>query len=235
MAILVVAGALSGCESTVDRAKKADQQGSKAFERKGLEIGAANRDAEVTGTTVLHDANGAAVVIAVRNRGARLLTDVPIAIDVLDAKGAVVYRNDTPGLQASQRSIALLPPGKEVLWVNDQVVSTGGEPAKVRAKLGAAPASAKRSIADLDLSGVDLAGDAVSGLAASGVITNATGAEQRSVTISAVAEKAGRIVAAGRAIVPLLKPGAHTKFQTFFIGDPRGADLTLTAPPTTIP
>ncbi len=48
-----------------------------------------------------------------------------------------------------------------------------------------------------------------------------------------VARRGGRIVAAGRAIVPLVKPGKKAKFNLFFIGNPKGARVTLSAPPTT--
>jgi hypothetical protein len=41
-------------------------------------------------------------------------------------------------------------------------------------------------------------------------------------------------VAAGRAVLPELAPGASIPFQIFFVGDPRGARVELTVPPTVL-
>jgi hypothetical protein len=57
---------------------------------------------------------------------------------------------------------------------------------------------------------------------------------QLELVVYAVARRGGRIAAAGRAIVPQAPAGASTPFQVFFIGDPKGAQLSLTAPPTTL-
>ena len=48
-----------------------------------------------------------------------------------------------------------------------------------------------------------------------------------------VARRAGRIVAAGRAVLPELPAGSRLPFQIFFVGDPHGAQLQVSAPATT--
>jgi hypothetical protein len=40
------------------------------------------------------------------------------------------------------------------------------------------------------------------------------------------------VVAAGRAVLASLEAGGTTPFQIFFIGDPKGAQLQLSVPPT---
>jgi len=54
--------------------------------------------------------------------------------------------------------------------------------------------------------------------------------------ISCVARRGGRVVAAGRAIVDRLgaKGTKPQLFRIFFIGNPKGAKLTLFAPPTVL-
>ena len=42
------------------------------------------------------------------------------------------------------------------------------------------------------------------------------------------------VVAAGRAIVEKLAPGKSAHFSTFPIGDPAGAELSASAPPTVV-
>jgi hypothetical protein len=50
-----------------------------------------------------------------------------------------------------------------------------------------------------------------------------------------VAREGGRIVAVGRGVIDRLKTdGKPVNFHIFFIGDPKGADLTVVAPPTTL-
>jgi hypothetical protein len=71
-------------------------------------------------------------------------------------------------------------------------------------------------------------------VAATGFAANRSKVDQRKLVITAVARRAGRIVAAGRAQIPRLKPGKRARFQIFFIGDPRGAHLDLEAPPSTL-
>jgi hypothetical protein len=48
-----------------------------------------------------------------------------------------------------------------------------------------------------------------------------------------LARKDGKIVAAGRAVLAEVKPGASVPFQAFFVGDAKGAKLEVSAPPTT--
>jgi hypothetical protein len=57
---------------------------------------------------------------------------------------------------------------------------------------------------------------------------------QRRMPIFCVARRGDEVVAAGRAILEKLKPDKPTRFTVFFIGDPRGARLTLTPTPTVL-
>jgi hypothetical protein len=50
----------------------------------------------------------------------------------------------------------------------------------------------------------------------------------------AIARHSGRIVAAGRAIVPRLAAGKSAPFHAYVIGNPDGAQIFVTAPPSVL-
>ena len=231
---LSLALALAGCESTREQAAKFAQQGSKAFQAKGVSVTTQSRSVKVLERTVVSDANGAAAAVVVRNTGAQALAAVPIAISVRDATGKVLWRNDQPGLEPGLTHIALIAPGQTVTWVNDQVQAAGGRPASVAAIVGAGqPAPTGASAVRVTVGATSLEGDPVSGVTAGGQVVNESAIDQPNLVVAAVARSGGRIVAAGRAIVPLLKAHGHERFQAYFIGNPRGAQLQLAAQPAT--
>ena len=63
---------------------------------------------------------------------------------------------------------------------------------------------------------------------------NRSEVDQRELVLYGVARKGGEIVAAGRAQVRRVKPGGSASFRMYFIGDPRGAELTISVPPTSL-
>jgi hypothetical protein len=153
---------------------------------------------------------------------------------VRDAHGKVLWRNDAPGLEAGLTHIALIAPGQTVTWVNDQVQAVGGKPASVAAIIGAGkPAPAGATGVRVTVGAATLEGDPVSGVTAGGQVVNGSAINQPNLVVDAVARSGGKIVAAGRAIVPLLKAHGHERFQAYFIGNPRGAQLQLAAQPAT--
>ena len=124
LAAVAALAALCGCESTVDAAKKFAASGAAAFKQKGIKVGAVNRDIKILDTTVLQDQNGAAVVIDVRNIGPRAVIGAPIAINVQDAHGHSVFKNNDPGLEPALAHLPLLAAGEQFAWINDQVQPT---------------------------------------------------------------------------------------------------------------
>jgi hypothetical protein len=69
---------------------------------------------------------------------------------------------------------------------------------------------------------------------AAGTVRNSSNVAQQSLVVYVVARRAGRIVAAGRAILPEVAPGAAIPFQAFLVGAPHGALLQADAPATTL-
>ena len=70
---------------------------------------------------------------------------------------------------------------------------------------------------------------------AEGNIVNHSSVSQQELLVDALARRGGKIVAAGRAVLQQVPAGATTRFQTFFIGPSKGAQLQVSAPPTTLP
>ena len=78
----------------------------------------------VARTAVVRGAGGAvAAAVEVRNRGAGAQRDVPVLIDVRDAHGTSVYKNDQVGLQPALQRLASVGARRTAWWVNDQVTT----------------------------------------------------------------------------------------------------------------
>jgi hypothetical protein len=237
-ALVLVALALSGCETTAEKAAKLEKVAKRHAReapvqaQHGLSIARISTKVKVGGTTILRSSEGAAVVVTLRNSSAAALRNVPVEITVRDAHGASLYANTVPGLAPGLVSAPLIPAHGELRWVDDQV-QLSGSPAHVVAKVGEA-ASITGVIPRLTVTGTRVVEDPTNGPTAEATVVNASGVSQQELVVYAIAMHAGKIVAAGRAIVPEATAHSSTRFQLFFIGDPRGAAVSLSAPPTTL-
>jgi hypothetical protein len=235
-ALVLVALALTGCESNQERSAKLEKLAKQhkretakqeALARRALSITRQSTKVRVIATAVVHSSEGAAAIITLRNQSSTTLSDVPIQINVIDARGASVYRNNTPGTSTTLISAALLPAHATITWIDDQVSATG-VPASATAEVGeGTPVTG--AIPQVSVQGARLA----EGAQAEGDVVNHSAVSQQELVVDAVARKAGRIVAAGRAVLPAAPAGASTPFELYFVGDPSGAQLELSAPATT--
>ncbi len=116
-------------------------------------------------------------------------------------------------------------------WIDDQV-QAAGVPAGVSAKIGEGE-PVTGAIPRLSVEGTHLIESSASGVEAEGKLVNSSAVGQRELVLYATARRAGRIVAAGRALIPQAEAGTSTSFQVFFIGSPKGAQLEFSAPPST--
>ena len=73
-----------------------------------------NKDVKVRDTTLIHDQNGDAIVVELKNESNQTLVNVPILVDVRDAKGKTVYKNDTAGLDFALNHIAADQAGRDL-------------------------------------------------------------------------------------------------------------------------
>ena len=232
IALIAIALALAACESTQDKSKRLERDGGGALaQEKGVVVSRQSREVKVLSTEVVQDENGTAAVVRIRNTGKSALAQVPVSIDVRGA-GRSLFRNDDAGLEPTLVRVPLLRPGEEFEWVNDQI-AVAQKPGAVKAKVGEAK-SVRSDIPEVTVTRPRLEQDPVSGVAAVGFAANRSKVEQRKLVIFAVARKGGRVVAAGRAQINRVKPRKRTRYTIFFIGNPRGARISLEAPPTSL-
>jgi hypothetical protein len=236
-ALVLLALALGGCETTAEQSAKLERKAKleKAehpqLQAKGLSIARASNQVKVLDATVVHSSEGTAAAVTLRNLTARTLHSVPIAITVKDAHGNTLFQNNSPGLEAALTSLASLPAHGVATWVDDQV-SANGEPASVSALVGAAR-SAPGPQPRIEVAGLHSSEESGSGGAAA-TVRNDSKVAQRALVVYVLAHRAGKLVAAGRAVLSALAPGGSAPFQVYLVGSPAGAALTASAPPTTL-
>lgn len=235
-ALVLIALAFTGCETSAEKSAKLERAAKLQAKRtavaaRGLEITKTSDKVEVLGTSTLKSSEGAAAVVTLRNRSNVALRKLPIQITLEGAGGATVYANTAPGLAHSLVSVPLLRPHATTIWIDDQV-QAAGTPISATARVGEGEA-VTGPVPTLVVEGAHLANGEASGPEAEGSVVNHSAVAQRELVVYAVARRAGRAVAAGRAVLAQAEPGSSTRFQLFFIGDPRGAQLEVSAPPTT--
>jgi hypothetical protein len=229
LAALVVL--FAGCESTQDKSARLEREGAGALtEQRGVVVSRQSDVVDVLSTQVLQDEHGTAAVVTLRNTGKQALAQVPISIDARARSGKSVFRNDDAGLEPALVRVPLLRPQQVFTWVHDQIAAAA-RPRAVRAKVGQARA-VRSEPPRVTVTAPRLEHDPVSGVAAVGFVANRSHVDQRKLVIFAVARKGRRVVAAGRAQINRLKARKRARYTIFFIGDPRGARISLEAPPT---
>lgn len=231
-ALLAGSALFTGCQSTQSKSEEIAAKLGPVKEQKGLVINQESKDVEVLESAVLNDANGTAVVVEVENKSNEALANVPVAVDVVDAKGKSLWTNESAELsQPTLTSIPLLMPGETLSWVNDQVFPTS-EPKDVKVTVGVAE-SFSGEVPDVEIDDEPkLENDSISGIFASATATNNTDEQHELLTIFGIARDGDEVVAAGRAAVEQMNPGRSKVYKIFFIGDPKGADITVHSFPT---
>lgn len=227
---LALSGLLSGCETTAEKsARLAREAKHVTLSEKGLVITRRSADVEVVATAIVHDSERAAAIVTLRNRSAHAERAVPIAITVRDSRGRTLLQNNAPGLESALVSVPSIGPHATVAWVDDQLPPTG-PPASVSANVGASPPQSRPQPA-VAVSAARISEDPANGVIAGGTVVNRSKVAQSGLAVFAIARRGGKIVAAGRAIVPELAPGASTSFQASLVGAPSGARLAVVASP----
>ncbi len=224
---------LSACESTQDTSRRLSADGERLVDAKGVRVTTRNSDVRVLSETLLHDANGVAAVVRLRNAG-RAQAKVPVVIAVKDGRNRPLYSNGVPGLDPSLTSVAAIARGQETFWVNNQI-QAARTPRHLTAVVGAAPgvaAALPQIVVGRPAFGTD-----TSGVFARARVTNRSQIPQKRLVVSCISRAQGRVVAAGRAIVEKLLPAPTPKpvtVRVYFIGNPKGGALSCTAPPTVL-
>jgi hypothetical protein len=234
LALVAPALALAGCQTTAEKSAKLEKEAQRhatASTQRGLSIAHRSTIVKVLGTTVLRSSEGAVAVVTLRNTSGHGLHSVPLALTVTDARGRTLYQNNAGGLEAALVSVPSIPAHGTVVWVDDQVPPSGA-PAAVTARVGEAATTTR--VPEIAVAGVPLVEDPTNGVGAAGTVSNRSAVAQSSLVIFGVARRAGKLVAAGRAVIPELGAHAQLPFQLFFVGDPRGAQLQVSAPASAV-
>ena len=222
----------TACQSSQDKAKII-QDRAQAAAPKPLVIPKPNKNVKVVGTTLLHDQNGNAIVVELKNESNQTLVNLPLLVDVKGANGQSVYENNTPGLDFALNHVALIQPNETFFWVNDQVTAEGKK-AKVTVGQPEGKAPSGKLPTYFTVS-PPRAGQDFSGPKVSGTVKDETKSDQSHLILFAVARQGNRIVAAGRGQIKVLKAGANpASYTIYFIGNPVGANVTIQTPPTTL-
>jgi hypothetical protein len=123
-------------------------------------------------------------------------------------------------------------PGQTFEWIDDQIPASG-TPGSLSVRVGEASVTDPHP-PSIVVRGLHAFDDPTNGIGAEGTVVNRSSVAQQELVVFAVGTRAGRIVAAGRAVLPVAPASSSTPFQIFFIGNPRGASLQASAPPTTL-
>jgi hypothetical protein len=235
-ALVLVALALTGCETNQERSAKleraAKQNEHEALlhgrsAQQGLSIKHPSTKIRVTDAAIVHGSEADAAVITLKNTSATTLREVPIEITVKDTHGASLYTNDTPGTATTLVTAALLPAHGSFTWIDDQV-QTSGLPANVSTEVGEGTPAAG-AVPQLTVEGARLAEGTVEG-----TVVNHSQVSQQELVVYAVAQRAGKLVAAGRAVLAVGAAGGPARVDRFLVGNAQGAQLRVTAPATTL-
>jgi hypothetical protein len=235
-AVLALALALGGCESSQEKSSQLEKQAKLAQARnpvkaaKGLSIAHVSGDVQVVATQALYSSEGTAVAVTLRNRSTHTLRNVPIALTAKGGGGGTLYQNNAPGLEAALTSAPSLAPGQQLVWIDDQVQASEA-PASVSAVVGEAPQAAG-PVPRIALSGVHQNEESGSSGVA-GTVRNDSAVAQRNLVVYGIARRDGRIVAAGRAVLSEVAAHGSSAFQVLFIGNGAGAHVEASAPPST--
>jgi hypothetical protein len=239
-AILALAAlALSGCESSQEKSAKLERA-AKLAAASAAPSGPASasavihpsRKVKVGQVSILRGTEGLAAVVTLRNTSSTPLRDVPLVLTVRNGGGASIYSNSAPEQAPGLGSASLIGAHSELTWIDDQIQGSG-QGLKGTVKAGEAPA-VDGPVPQITIAGAHLIEDPSSGPGAEGSVVNHSSVSQSELVVYAVVRSSGRIVAAGRAVLADAPAGASTRFQLFFIGDPRGGRLEVLAPPSTL-
>ena len=222
---------LAGCgDSTQLKNDRAEVEAKRVLGgREARSVTRPNPDVRVEDVAIVRDRRSTAIVVDLRSSAPRPLTDVPIAVGVRTASGSRRTLNAARGMGWFQTHVPAIASGGRATWVfRTRRATPAGRPfAKVGA-LSGTPISRARSLPPIEVS----AQAGSRSRAARVRVENASDVPQAALQVYAVATAGARTVAAGRAAIRRLAPGASTTVNVPLTGRPRGTALRLQAPPT---
>jgi hypothetical protein len=229
-ALLVSAGLLAGCTTTQHEALR--MQVDSARERAAVlttKVTAANPLVSAKVTATVAQGGKTALVVSVRNRGAKAVTDLPISVGYSLPGKPRVYLNAASGLGYFESHLPAIFAGRSRIWVYtaDRALPKGAQPF--------AFVGSKRSVSavltDPDVRiGLKVLSAGARALRIG--LQNSTSVPQYQLQVYAYAERGGRYVAAGNTTVTDLGAGSHQSLTLGLVGALQGATVQVEAIPT---
>jgi hypothetical protein len=173
---------------------------------------------------------GGALVVALRNRGAQPVTDVPIAVGVRARDGRRTRLNARRGLDWFQTHVPAIGPGETTTWIftTRQAVPAGRPWAVAGIARGALATRATGALPQVE---AQPAGRRRGG-AVRVALDNRSAIPQYGLQVYAVVRDGRRLVAAGKATVSHLATHAHGSARVPLFGAARGRTVWVHALPT---
>jgi hypothetical protein len=238
-AVLAAAAALAGCATTQQEAARLQLNAARirASELR-TRVTVPGRVVEVTRVARLVTGGRTAFVVQVRNSGPKPVSDLPISVGVRVASKRAIYVNlQSPAeLSYFAAHLPLVAAGATLTWVytTDRRLPAHARPF---ALVGATPSNTAPRAQPLPV----IRASAVSPVAAASVASasplavslhNLSSIPQYQLQVYAVAERAGRYVAAGSFTVPHLGSNASSRLKLPLLGHINHARLQIEAAPT---
>lgn len=226
LSALGLAGCADSTQTKNERARLGAQR--ELASRTPQRVTRTNPALRVDAVGLVRSRRGAAIVVALRSRASRPLTDVPIAVGVRTPTGTRRVLNARPRLSWFSTHVPAVPAGGTATWVfRTRRPVPAGSPF---ARPGAGPTPPLSEATTIPA--VAAISRAAGRRAARVTVTNRSGVPQTAVQVYATARRDGRWVAAGRAATAPLAPGASTTVTVPLAGRARGGALQLHASPT---
>jgi hypothetical protein len=231
LATLALAVPLAGCTTTQHEAQR--EQLDSARLRAALEstrVTVANPTVVPATVEIVRGGGGTAIVVSVRNRGAKPVTDLPISVGYQTAGGPKVYLNATANLQYFEAHLPAIAAKRSLTWVYTIAKSlpNGVEPFAIVGRKPSAPALLTETDVKIGVS----YGHAAGSSSVTVRVDNTSSVPQYQLQVYAYATRAGRYVAAGNATVPELDGGAKQAVRVKLISSAPSANLHVVAIPT---
>jgi hypothetical protein len=229
-ALAAIVLGVAGCETTQSESAKIGRKlGHQSAVAGQTSLGSASRAVVVKRKVLLSAGGSSAVALELVNDSAQAQVAFPVLIDVTDAAGKSVYRNNTKGIEPSLQQLALLPPHSSAWWVDNEVLAS--VPRSVSAQIGSSTATAPASLPQLQTSGVS-ASASFPGPHVSATVANQSMVAQSELAVYAVILKGTALVGAGRAVIASLAAGTSTQVLIPVIGTIDGRTIVLTTEPS---
>jgi hypothetical protein len=204
----------AACDTTQDKAARLAVRSDRQSDRKPIQVHRVDHQVKVVRASLVRGSGGAAVAVTLRNTGSTPVNDLPILVGVKTAAGSDQPLNGDGHLPYFQAHAPAIAPGQEATWVfttEDDLASARSAYAKV---------------------GVDTDSDSTGGDTVQATVSNDTGLPQYDLAVYAWADRDGHLVAAGHAQISDLNAGDASTVKVALIGDAKGADVHVAAPPT---